>query len=60
MEENTAYRNKRLHEVFRDTYRQYGLKGLYSGWQMRICTFFGQACITTPVMDYLERSHGKY
>ncbi|CAD8077681.1 unnamed protein product [Paramecium sonneborni] len=58
MEENQNYRKISLYQSFKIVYQNYGLTGLYAGWQARIIAYFCQALLTTPTIDYLERNYG--
>ncbi|CAD8066038.1 unnamed protein product [Paramecium primaurelia] len=58
MEENHNYRKISLYQSFKIVYQNYGLAGLYAGWQARIIAYFCQALLTTPTIDYLERNYG--
>lgn len=56
MQKHSPLEEKKVSQAMRYILKNYGIKGLYTGWQVRMIQYFIQSAMTVTMLDRLETS----
>jgi len=56
MQKHSPIDERRIMPAVRIILKSYGMKGLYTGWRVRMCQYFIQSAMTVTMLDRLESS----